>query len=169
MRPRLVAEREPVEFGDLPPDRQPQVPGVAQLGVRVPGEHVRGEVGAEPVGDAGGGVRLVHHDRHLVPLGRQVGGGRDVAAEADEHVGVNPVEYRPRPWIAPASRAGTVSSCGVTDLGSGTAGISSSGVAAQRHQPGLQAALGAETDHLDAAVGLPKRVGERQSRLDMTG
>ena len=69
---------------------------------------------------------------------------------------------------APASRPGTVSSLGVTDLGIGTAGMSSR-VPAQRDQPGFQAAFRAQAGHLGAGVDPAQGVGQRQRWLDMTG
>ena len=169
VRPCLVAEREPVEVGDLPPDRQPQVPGVAQLGLRLPGEDVGGQVRAEPVGDAGERVGLVHHDGDIVPLGRQVGGRGHVAAEPDEHVGPHPVEDLPRGVHRAGQPPGDGQQLGRHRAGQRHGGDEFKVIAAQRHQAGLKAPLSAETGHLDAAVRLPQRVGERKSRLDMTG
>jgi hypothetical protein len=116
-----------------------------------------------------GGIGLVHDDRHLVPLGSQIGGGGDVAAEADEHVGPHPVED----GASGVHRAGQPSrhreQPGRNRPGQRDRRDQLKRVAAHRHQPGFQAALGAQAGHLDAAVGLTQRVGERQSRLDMTG
>ena len=151
--PGPVAEREPVEARRSAAGAAARGTARAQLGVGVPGEHVRGQPGAEPVGHAGRRVRLVHHDRHLAPLGRQVGGRRHVARRSRP---ARPRRTRsrivPAACTAPASRPGTVSSCGVTERGSGTARDQRELVAAHRDQPGLQAPLGAQAGHLDAAV-----------------
>jgi hypothetical protein len=168
-RPRLVAEREPVEVGDLPPDRQPQVLGVAQLGLRVPGEDIRGQVRAQPVGDARRRVRLVHHDRHVVPLGRQVGGRGHVAAEADEHVRVHPVEDLPGGVHRAREPPGDRQQPRRHRAGQRHGRDEFKFIAAQRHQAGLKAPLGAQAGHLNTAVRRAQRVGERERRLDMAG
>jgi hypothetical protein len=130
VRARLVAEPEPVQVGDLAADRDADVLAVPELGLRVAGEDVRGEPGAEPVGQAGLGVRLVHDDRDLAPPRREIGRGGDVAAEPDQYLGSGPVDRGGGRVDGAGQPPGTVSSLGVTDLGIGTAGMSSSGTRA---------------------------------------
>ena len=80
------------------------------------------------VGEAGQGVLLVHDERQLAAAGGEVRRHRDVAAEADDDVGADPVEDRRASRVtAPRSRPGTRSRSATGRRGSGTGGISSSG------------------------------------------
>lgn len=123
--PGLGPGRVAVQGGDGAAERDPDVPGVAQLAV---GGGDRDEVAvprADLVGQARTGVRLVHHDRHPGALGGQVGGHRHVAAEADHGVRLDPLDDLLGGPYGAAQADSTVISSGVGLRGSGTAGISS--------------------------------------------
>jgi len=92
MRAGLVAHAEPVERGDLPAQRDADHLGVRERGVGGGHRDVLGEPRAQAVGQAGPWVRLVHDDRDLAAPRGEVAGGRHVAAEADQHVGLGAVE-----------------------------------------------------------------------------
>ena len=124
---------------------------------------------AEPVGDAGQRVRLVHHDRHLVSLGRQVRGRRHVPAEAHEHVRADPVQDGAHAVHRAGQPAGHGQQLRRHRPGQRHRRDQLKVIAAHRDEPGLQAARRAEARHLDAAVRLPQRVGKRESRLNITG
>ena len=127
------------------------------------------------VGDAGAGVGFVDHHRNAPapqrPAARgQVGRQRDVAAEADHHVGVRRRRApRGSPGSARRTRDGSRSQVAV-------------GFARQRHrrdefevvaafgdQPGLQAARGAQRGDPDPRIQRGQRVGDRHRGFDMAG
>ena len=93
-RPRLGAQRGPVQPGDQGADRQTDVLGPAQRGVGEADRDPVGDPGAGPVGQAGQRVLLVHDQRQSAATGREVDGHRDVAAVADDDVRIDPVEHR---------------------------------------------------------------------------
>ena len=167
--PGLVADGQPVQLGDLAPDRDAEVLPVPELGVGMPGEDVRGEPGAQPVGQARPRVRLVHDDRHPAPPGRQVGGGRDVPAEADEHLGPGPVQHAGGRVDGARQPAGHGQQLRRHAARHGHGRDELERVSAQRDQPGLQAALGAQARHLDVRVGPPQGVRHRESWFDVSG
>ena len=169
VRPGLVAQREPVQLGDLAPDRDAQEGGVRQLGAGVTGEDMVGEPGAELVGQAGPRVRLVHHDRDVPAASRQVRRRRHVAAEADQHVRLYPVEH-PRGRADGAGQPpGHREQPGSERARHGHGRDQREFVPAHRHEPGLQATLGAQADHHGAGVGLAKRISQRKRRFNMSG
>src|SRR5690606_18342530 len=108
-------------------------------------------------------------DRYAPAPRRQVAGGGDVAAEADEHVGLDPVEDA----AGDADRAGEPAGDGEElrcerawqRYGRHELEL----VAAGGHQPGLQAPFGAEAGDPDRRVDLAWRIGKRQCRFDMAG
>ena len=169
VRPGLVAQREPVQLGDLAPDRDAEEGGVRQLGVGVTGKDVLGEPGAELVGQAGPRVRLVHHDRDVPAAGRQVGRRRHVAAEADQHVRLHPVEH-PR---GRADRAGQPpghrEQPGAERARHGDGRDQREFVPAHRHETGLQATFRAQADHHRPRVGRTERIAQRKRRFNMSG
>ena len=75
----------------------PDGPGAAQRhAVGGGGHHVTVSRAPSRLASPGRGVRLVHHDRHAAPAGGEVGRRGHVAAEADHHVGLDPLQDRPR-------------------------------------------------------------------------
>lgn len=87
-------------LGDEVPNREPN--GVATHETLVPGKTVEGGVesnedgvregGEEGVGETGDGVGLVDDNVGASELGSEAGGERDVAASADENVGLEASE-----------------------------------------------------------------------------
>ncbi len=169
MRPRLVADGQPVELGDLAPDRDAEVLTVPELGVRMAGEDVGGEPGAQPVGQPRPWVRLVHHDGNPAPPGGQVGGGGDVPAEADEHLRPGPVEHAGRRVDRPRQPAGHRQQLGRHRPGHRHGRDELERVSAQGDQPGLQAAFGTQAGHFHVRVGPSQGVRQRESWFDMSG
>ena len=121
------AARRPVESATAAAQGHPDVDGPG----RRPGPRwhadVRRHPGADPVGQPGPGVGLVDDDRDA-PAGGEVGGQRDVAAEADDDVGAGLVEHT----ASGPGRAGQPGGHGEQARG---------GPARQRH-PGARAAAG---------------------------
>ena len=116
-----------VQRGHRPPQRDPEHLRSRQPAAGHRGGDERGEPGADLVRQAGPGVRLVHDDRHAAARG-EVGGQRDVAAEPDDDVRVDPRSTsRVAPTRAENTRPGSRSRSPLGLRGSGTGGISSSG------------------------------------------
>ena len=165
----LVAEPQPVKLSDLAPDRDAEVLAVPELGIWVTGEDVGGEPGAKPVGQPRLGVGLVHDDRDLAPPGREVGRCGDVPAEPDEHLGLRPVERGGGRVDGASQPTGHSEQLGRHGPGHRHGRDELQRVAAQRDQPGLQAAFGAQAGHLCAGVNPAQGVGQRQRWFDVTG
>jgi len=109
----------------------------------------------------------VHHDRQPPAPGRQVTGCRDVAAEADEHVGLRAIEN------GGGRRDGTPHPAGDGQQLLGRLSRQRNGrnqlqlVAARRDDPGLEAALGAQAGDRNARIGTAELIGERHRWLDV--
>ncbi len=166
VRPRLVPGGQPVQPGYLPPDRDADAGGVREPGAGLPGKHMRGEQRADPVGQAGTGVRLVHHDRDSAALGRQVARGGHVAAEAHQHLGARLVQdLRGRP-DGGAEPPGDRQQLRGHRARQRHRGNQRQVVTAQRDQPGLQAALGTQAGdrHLDGQRAAARRPAPARAR-----
>ena len=165
----LVAEREPVQLGDLTADRDPQVGGVRQLGVGIPGEHVLGQPGAQFVGQAGARVRLVDHDRDVPAARGEITGRGHVPAEADEDIRLHPVEH-PGGGVDCAGQPPGHRDEGRADrTWHRYGGDQGEFVPPHRDKPGLQAPFGTQADDQSARVGLAQRISERKRRFNMSG
>ena len=84
---RLVPPGRAVQPRDHLPQRHAQVAAAGQPAVRRAGGDPFGHPGADPVGQARAGVRLVDHDGDPAPPRGEVERGADVAADANQHVG----------------------------------------------------------------------------------
>ena len=167
VRPGLVGQGQPVQAGDLVAQRDPDIGGMRQLGVGLAGEHVRGKPRAEPVGQPGPGVGLVHHDRHVVAPGGQVTWRGHIAAEPHEHVRAGPVEHPRRGTHRGAAPARHPEQLRGQLAGQRNRRDQRQLVAPQGNQPGLQATLGPQAHDAELRVSPAQRIGEGQRRLDM--
>ena len=167
--PGLVGQRQPVQAGDLPAQRDAHVTRVRQLSVGLAGEDMPGEPRANAVGQPGTGVRLVHHDRHVTAARGQVGRGGHVPAEADQHLGPGLVQHPPgrrHRGVQPPRHTHQFRG----DLArQGHRRDQRELISAHRDQPGLQPALGAQAHDAELRVGPAQRIGQGQCGLDMTG
>ncbi len=154
---------------DLGPQRQ-----AGDLGARQPGAGERhgdggGTAGAEAVGQARAGVLLVHDDRHAAGPGREVGGGRDVAAEPDHGRGADLVDRGARgvhrlpqqPRQPEPVRRGAAGQRHLRHHVHVEAAL--------RHQPGLQALGGAQHGEAQLRVAGAQLLGDGEQRVHVAG
>jgi hypothetical protein len=92
--------------GDHPAQRHAEVASAAEPAVRRAGGDPVRHPRPDAVGQAGAHVRLVHDDRHAAAARGEVGGQRDVAAEADDDVRRDLVEHLDRPAHRPGEPGG---------------------------------------------------------------
>ncbi len=162
MSSRLGPHGGAVEPGDLAPDREPDVGRVRQVGVGEARRDVLGESRAELVGDTRDRVALVHDQRDAATPGDEVGRHGDVPAEADDDIGLDPVDHL-------AGRLDRLAQLG------GHQHQVLAGLARQRHgrhqlevvaglrdQRHLEAARRAEADDVVAAVAQHRSRGEER-------
>ncbi len=158
-----------VQGGDRRAQRDPDGARVRQPDLRRGGEHVPGHPGGEPVADTRAGVGLVDDQRDPPPARRQVGGDGDVAAEADDDVGADPLEHRlrgahRRPESSRRREQRASRPARQRDrrdeLERVPAGGDERGVQTLRRAQCGQSGVGGQPSH---------RVSERQRRLDVSG
>ncbi len=172
MRARLGAHRHPVQRGDRRPHRHADDLGVAQARVGHRRQHALRAPGPHPIGQPRAGVGLVDHDRHAAPASRaaaggEVGGQRHIAAEADDHIGLDAVQDRPGlSHRSPhAQRQPHQIAVGLARQRHRRDQLKL--IAAFGHQPGLQAAGGAQCGDAHRGVELGERIGDRHRGLDV--
>ncbi len=167
--PGLGADRGPVQGGDGAAQRDADVARVAQLAVGGGDGDRVGVPGADLVGQARAGVGLVDDDRHAEPLGGEVAGQRDVAAEADDAVGLGALQDLLGGLDGAAQPPGDGDQFGGGPAGQRYGRDQRQFVAALGHEPGLQALLGAECGDPHGRVLPAQGIGERERRLDVAG
>ena len=158
----LGAHRLAVEPRDHRAQRQPDVLGLRQRGVREADRDPTGDAGAGLVGQARHGVLLVQDDRYLAAAGGEVRRHRHVAAEADDHVGTGPVEH-PRGVADRTAQPGRdLEQVDVRLAWERDGRDQLERVPGLGDDPGLQAACRAETGDLDVRVEAAQGVGRGQ-------
>ena len=165
VRPRLVAQRGPVERGDHPADRQPDVRARARSGVS--GKLVATwSVNRAPSLFAMPGSALPSCTTigTLPPAGREVGRHRDVAAEADHHVGADPVDDLQGGLDRAAQPGRDPEQVGARAARQRHRRDQLERVARLGDDPALEPARGAERGDLDAGVETAQGVGGGEQR-----
>ncbi len=166
---RLGTGGDAVEREDLAAQRHAHEPRPAQGRAGEGDADAAAEAVREPVGDARAGVRLVGDQGDALEPGREVGRGRGVPAESDDHLHPAIADDRARaPHRLPEPR-GEPQGGRVRTTGEGDARDGEQLVAALRHEPRLEPLR--RTQHEQGGVGLllPPVVGEREQRIDVAG
>ena len=123
-----------------------------------------GPGGAQPVGQAWAGVLLMDDDRNPGLPGGQVSGGRHVAAEADDDVGLdllNGLSSRADRLAQPVRQTQQVTTGAPRQRDSGDQGQLQAGLG---HEPLLQSLGGPQDEDLRAGVTAQGRVPQGRSR-----
>ncbi len=168
----LRPQRRQVEAGQRPPDRIADHPRALEPRSGHRGRRHRGEPGADPVGNARPGVRLVHHHRDPVAhrqSGGQVGRQGNVATESDDHIDLLATQYfsrRDYRFDQPVRDAQQIQVELAPELHFGD---QFQLIARLRHQDRLQTTGRAKAGDLHALLRFRQSVGNRKGGLDMPG
>ena len=130
---------------------------------------VAGEPRADPVGQPGLGVGLVHHDRDAAPARGEVGRQGDVAAEADHDLGVDAVQHGSGGPDGLHDPRGNLQQGLVRPARHRHRRDQLERVTPGRDEDGVQAAFGAQRGDRGRGVEPAHRVGHGQRRFDVPG